>query len=105
MGVNIVPEFDAPGHSGAFMDVRPDLHLKKTVEGNAARAGEQFDLSDEHYADSSNFVKKLWDEYLTEDMLSLIHIFHGVAVLIVYQHQLQRMIKLPIQKKILRQLK
>lgn len=39
MGVNIVPEFDAPGHSGAFMDVRPDLHLKKTVEGNAARAG------------------------------------------------------------------
>ena len=50
MGVNIVPEFDAPGHSGAFMDVRPDLHLKKIVEGNAARAGEQFDLSDEHYA-------------------------------------------------------
>ena len=76
MGVNIVPEFDAPGHSGAFMDVRPDLHLKKTVEGNAARAGEQFDLSDEHYADSSNFIKKLWDEYLTEDMFDSSMVVH-----------------------------
>ena len=76
MGVNIVPEFDAPGHSGAFMDVRPDLHLKKTIEGNSKRAGEQFDLSDEHYADSVNFVEKLWDEYLNDDMFDSSMVVH-----------------------------
>ena len=46
-GVSIVPEIDAPGHSGAFTKVRPDLMLpqNQAVNGNAKRAGEQFDLS------------------------------------------------------------
>ncbi len=68
LGVEIVPEFDAPGHAGALINVRPDLRLKVNTEGRPNRRGEQFDLSDECYADSSNFVKQLWNEYLKEDM-------------------------------------
>ena len=49
MGVNITPEFDTPGHSGAFTKVRPDLMLQNIVSGAANRAGEQFDLSPENY--------------------------------------------------------
>ncbi len=68
MGVNITPEFDTPGHSGAFTKVRPDLMLQNVISGAANRAGEQFDLSTEKYDGSLAFVKSLWDEYLTEDM-------------------------------------
>ena len=68
MGVNIVPEFDTPGHSGAFTKVRPDLMLDHVVTGNANRAGEQFNLALEKYDESLAFVEALWDEYLTDDM-------------------------------------
>ena len=68
MGVNITPEFDTPGHSGAFTKVRPDLMLQNIVSGAANRAGEQFDLSPENYDESLAFVESIWDEYLTEDM-------------------------------------
>lgn len=68
MGVKITPEFDTPGHSGAFTKVRPDLMLQNIVSGAANRAGEQFDLSSEKYDESLAFVESIWDEYLTEDM-------------------------------------
>lgn len=75
-GVSIVPEIDAPGHSGAFTKVRPDLMLpqNKVVSGVANRAGEQFDLSgdvtspDSQYSKSLKFVQGVWDEYLTDNM-------------------------------------
>ena len=76
MGVDIIPEFDTPGHSGAFTKVRPDLMLpqNQAVNGNAKRAGEQFDLSgdvnskDSQYGKSLSFVQGVWDEYLTDNM-------------------------------------
>ena len=68
MGVKITPEFDTPGHSGAFTKVRPDLMLQDIVSGAANRAGEQFDLSPEKYDESLAFVESIWDEYLNEDM-------------------------------------
>ena len=76
MGVSIVPEIDAPGHSGAFTKVRPDLMLPEelAVNGTRARAGEQFNLSGDtedpnsYYSQSLAFVQDVWDEYLTEDM-------------------------------------
>ncbi|MEI3147639.1 MAG: family 20 glycosylhydrolase [Merdibacter sp.] len=68
MGVNIVPHFDTPGHSGAFTKVHPDLMLDHVVTGNANRAGEQFNLALEKYDESLAFVEALWDEYLTDDM-------------------------------------
>ena len=75
-GINIVPEIDTPGHSGAFTKVRPDLMLPQSmaVNGTAERAGEQFDLSgdrtsaDSQYGRSLAFVKSVWNEYLTEEM-------------------------------------
>ena len=69
MGINITPEFDAPGHSGAFTKVRPDLmldHVEPHKQPN--RAGEQFNLSEEKYQDSLNFVQSVWNEYLNKDM-------------------------------------
>lgn len=76
MGINIVPEIDAPGHSGAFTKVRPDLMLPESevVSGRPARAGEQFDLSgdvtspDSQYSKSLAFVQSVWNEYLTDNM-------------------------------------
>ena len=76
MGINIVPEIDTPGHSGAFTKVRPDLMLPEAaaVNGTRARAGEQFDLSgdvnspDSQYGKSLEFVKSVWNEYLNEDL-------------------------------------
>ena len=68
MGVKITPEFDTPGHSGAFTKVRPDLMLQNIVSGAPNRAGEQFDLSPEKYDESLAFVESIWDEYLNKDM-------------------------------------
>ena len=68
MGVKITPEFDTPGHSGAFTKVRPDLMLSQVQTGQSNRAGEQFDLSEAKYEESLAFVKSLWNEYLTDDM-------------------------------------
>ena len=56
--------------------VRPDLMLpqNQAVNGNAKRAGEQFDLSgdvnskDSQYGKSLSFVQGVWDEYLTDNM-------------------------------------
>ena len=68
IGVNIVPEIDTPGHSGALTKVRPDLMLQNVVSGTAARAGEQLDLSEELYDETFSFVTSIWDEYLSDDM-------------------------------------
>lgn len=76
MGVNIIPEFDAPGHAGSMLAVRPDLHLKQNTEGNGKRRGEQFDLSPAHYNDSVNFVKQLWSEFQKEDMFDSSMVVH-----------------------------
>lgn len=77
MGVRIVPEIDAPGHSGAFTKVRPDLMLPESevVPGKIpARAGEQFDLSgnvtnpDSQYSKSLAFVQSVWKEYFDQNI-------------------------------------
>ena len=68
MGVNIVPEFDTPGHSGAFYRLRPDLMLDHVVTGNANRAGEQFNWLRKSMMKAPAFVEALWNEYLTDDM-------------------------------------
>lgn len=78
-GVNIVPEIDAPGHSNAFIKVRPDLSLTKehiTEKSKIGEAGEQFDLSPSVYNDSFNVVSKVWDEFLTPDMFDPSMVVH-----------------------------
>lgn len=56
IGVNIVPEFDTPAHSLAFIKVRPDLKLGNSV-----------DHLNINNSQTLKFVKNLWNEYLDGD--------------------------------------
>ena len=56
VGVNIVPEFDSPGHSGAFVRARPDL----------ARADSNEYLDVEN-PEALEFIKSVFAEYTSGD--------------------------------------
>ena len=60
-GVNIVPEFDSPGHAAAFVKVHPEYAYSgsssKPVQDNAA-------MIDVTNPEAVNFVKSVFDEYL-----------------------------------------
>ncbi|MEG1474879.1 MAG: discoidin domain-containing protein [Longicatena sp.] len=56
VGVNIIPEFDTPGHSGAFIRARPDL----------ARADSNEYLDVEN-PESIKFVESVFEEYTSGD--------------------------------------
>ncbi|MGN1181642.1 MAG: family 20 glycosylhydrolase, partial [Faecalibacillus sp.] len=58
LGVNIVPEFDSPGHSGAFTRAWPELGRS----GN----GSYLDL-DNHYDEILSNMKEVYAEYTTGD--------------------------------------
>ncbi|MBR0231189.1 MAG: family 20 glycosylhydrolase [Clostridia bacterium] len=58
-GITVVTEIDTPAHSGAFYTI---------TEGAPAMLNERFlDITDEHRDETVEFVKKLFDEYLTGD--------------------------------------
>lgn len=59
-GVNIVPEFDAPGHALSFTRVRPDLIYKGPMN-HAKRRCEMLDAAN---PETLSFVSQVWDEYL-----------------------------------------
>lgn len=59
-GVNIVPEFDAPGHALSFTRVRPDLIYQGTMN-HAKRRCEMLDAAN---PETLNYVSQVWDEYL-----------------------------------------
>lgn len=61
MGVGVVPEFDAPAHSLSLTKVRPDLTMEK---GSVSRWVDHLDLSN---PETLEFMKQIWDEYLTGD--------------------------------------
>ena len=61
LGVNIVPEFDTPGHSGAFTKVRPDLGRGY---GTDNYKGDYLDL-DNKYDEVLEFMKGIFAEYTT----------------------------------------
>jgi hexosaminidase len=56
-GVNIVPEFDTPGHSLAFVKVRPDL----------GRDGPNTSYLDVSNPETIEFIKSVWAEYMQEE--------------------------------------
>ena len=63
LGIDIVPEFDTPAYSLSFTKVRPDLRL-----GTSGRQNDHLNLTtDAAYNASLEFVKSIWDEYLTGD--------------------------------------
>ena len=61
MGIDIVPEFDAPAHSLAFTKVRPDLSMP---EDSVRRWADHLYLAN---PESEEFIKSVWDEYITGD--------------------------------------
>lgn len=64
MGVDIVPELDAPGHALSFTRVRPDLIYQGPMNRHAARRCEMMDAAN---PETINFVGKVFDEYLQKD--------------------------------------
>lgn len=59
-GVNIVPEFDTPGHALSFTKVRPDL----IYQGPMNHPGRRSDHIDAANPETLKFVGKVLDEYL-----------------------------------------
>lgn len=59
-GVNIVPEFDAPGHALSFTRVRPDL----IYQGPMSHAKRRCEMLDAANPETLSYVSKVWDEYL-----------------------------------------
>ena len=60
-GVNIVPEFDTPGHALSFTRVRPDLIYQGPMPHHPDRRCEMLDAAN---PETLNFVGKVFDEYL-----------------------------------------
>ena len=60
-GVNIVPEFDTPGHALSFTRVRPDLIYQGKMRSHAKRRCEMLDASN---PESLNFMDEVFGEYL-----------------------------------------
>lgn len=59
-GVNIVPEFDAPGHALSFTRVRPDL----IYQGPMNHAKRRCEMLDAAKPETLSFITQVWDEYL-----------------------------------------
>lgn len=62
-GVNIVPEFDTPGHALSFTKVRPDL----IYQGPMNHPGRRADHIDAGNPETLRFVGEVLDEYLLPD--------------------------------------
>ena len=68
LGVNIVPEFDAPAHAKSIADAFPSLRLQNVWGGQwgyAHPANCHLDLTDK-YAESLSKVQEIFDDYLDE---------------------------------------
>ena len=61
MNVNIVPEFDTPGHALSFTKVRPDLVYQGKMTYKEKRRCEMMDASN---PETLKFVGSVFDEYL-----------------------------------------
>ena len=76
-GVNIVPEFDTPGHALSFTRVRPDLIYQGKMRGHAKRRCEMLDASND---ETLKFVGGVFDEYLLKDDKLGRPVFDGCVV-------------------------
>ena len=63
-GVNIVPEFDTPGHALSFTRVRPDLIYQGKMRNHVKRRCEMLDAAN---PETLQFVQSVFDEYLLKD--------------------------------------
>lgn len=75
-GVNIVPEFDVPGHALSFTRVRPDLIYKGPMTHEKARC----EMLDAANPETVDFVSSVFDEYLMKDSKLGRPVFAGCDV-------------------------
>ena len=62
-GVNIVPEFDTPGHALSFTRLRPDLIYKGPMNHEKRRC----EMLDAANPETIDLVSKVFDEYMLKD--------------------------------------
>ncbi|MED4204522.1 discoidin domain-containing protein [Neobacillus mesonae] len=62
-GVDIVPEFDTPGHALSMVKVRPDLYYKGQIV-NGKQPEEAAAMLDLSHPDTLPFIKSIYNEYL-----------------------------------------
>ena len=75
-GVNIVPEFDTPGHALSFTRVRPDLIYKGPMRHEKRRC----EMLDAANPETLKFVKGVFDEYLQRDSKLGRPVFEGCVM-------------------------
>ena len=75
-GVNIVPEFDTPGHALSFTRVRPDLIYKGPMNHEKRRC----EMLDAGNPETISFVTRVFDEYLLKDPKLGRPVFAGCKV-------------------------
>lgn len=75
-GVNIVPEFDAPGHALSFTRLRPDLIYKGPMNHEKRRC----EMLDAANPETIKFIGKVFDEYLQKDAKLGRPVFAGCDV-------------------------
>lgn len=76
-GVNIVPEFDTPGHALSFTRVRPDLIYQGTMKRHPKRRCEMLDASSD---ETLRFVGEVMDEFLLKDEAMGCAVFDGCVM-------------------------
>lgn len=76
-GVNIVPEFDTPGHALSFTRVRPDLIYQGEMSYKQKRRCEMLDASN---PETLKFAGQVFDEYLLPAKEGERAVFEGCAV-------------------------
>ena len=76
-GVNIVPEFDTPGHALSFTRVRPDLIYQGKMRSHAKRRCEMMDAAN---PETLTFMEEVFDEYLQKDETLGRPVFEGCVV-------------------------
>ena len=75
-GVNIVPEFDTPGHALSFTRVRPDL----IYQGPMSKVKRRCEMLDAANPETLKFVGRVFDEYLQKDKKLGRPVFEGCVV-------------------------
>lgn len=76
-GVNIVPEFDTPGHALSFTRLRPDLIYKGPMNHDKRRC----EMLDAANPETIKLVSQVFDEYLLKDPKLGRPVFEGCDVI------------------------
>lgn len=80
IGLQVVPEFDVPGHSLAFLKHHKDLYYKGAIEpdpwGSVAPSADRIAMFDLDNPDAITYIKHLFDEYIDDGTFrdSVVHV-------------------------------